>query len=93
MLILLVFGIVELSHNDRNVILIGFDHDLSILTGDSKNVIDLHNYYVISHLNKISLIQRSSDFLLSTSQDNDFDIASYYVDYHYSGKKCINSGY
>ena len=87
-------GLVEVSHDEIKVTLVGFDNDIYILTGASTASIDLINYYLISHVNKTSLLQRSANSLISTSQDHYFGISVYNVAYHYySGKKCIHSGH
>ena len=80
--------LVEVSHTDRKDTLIGFDHDLSILTGSSAIAISLHKYYVISHINETSLLQ-----IAAASHDHDFGITSYDVDYHYRDEKYIHYGH
>ena len=77
--------LVEVSYTDRKDTLIGFDHDLSILTGSSAIAISLHNYYVISHINDTSILQRAA-----ASNDHDFGIASYDVAYHYRDEQYIH---
>ena len=79
-------GIVEVSHTDTKVALVGFDHDLSILTEYSATSIDLRKDYVISHQKYTSLLHIYARSLLTTAQDNYFDIAAYDVDNYYSGK-------
>ena len=77
----------EVSHTGRKDALVGFDHDLSILTGYSAIAIYLHNYFVISHINEISLLHRPA-----ASYDHDFGIASYDVAYNYRDEQYIHYG-
>ena len=74
--------IVEVSQTQIQDALVGFDHDLSILTGASTSDIDLHTDDFIYHLNETSLIQIYANYLLSMSQDQYFGISVYYVAYH-----------
>ena len=81
-------GIFEVSQTERNATLVGFDHDLSILTRAYVTTIYLHKYYTISRQNETLILQ-----IDDTSQDHYFVIASCDVAYNYSGKQYIHSGH
>ena len=49
-------GLVEVLLTEIKVSVVGFDHYLSTITGNSMTAIDLCNDYVISHMNKTSLL-------------------------------------
>ena len=83
---LVSIGLVEVSLTDTKVALVGLDHDLSILTEYSATSIDLRKDDVISHQKYTSLLHIYARSLLTTAQDNYFDIAAYDVDNYYSGK-------
>ena len=87
---------IEISHTERNVILVVFDHDLSkkpILISDSMTDMDLENVADVAHLKYNPLLYVGYNYLLSIAYAHGFVIAKNRVDKHHSGKQCIHDGY
>ena len=79
-------GLAEASQTDTKFALVGFDHDLSILTEDSATSIDLRKDDIIYNQKYTLLLHIYARSLISTAQDHYFGIASYDVANYYSGK-------
>ena len=66
------FDNISADSIDRKLTLVGFDHDISTLTGSSATYIEWRNDDLINHMNDTSLLNRDAISLLSTEQAHDF---------------------
>ena len=87
-------GFVEVLRTERNFALVVFDDDLykkSTPIGYAVTAVDLTNGNVIYQLNETPLIHLGTNYLISTTQVNDFDIAIHDVAKIHSEKQYFHA--